>query len=489
MSKSNKEILVDNETSFKTVILRLFAFLGDMIIVLSPVYIWIICFLLAITNVVGMPIVEEIMKLLKLLMVLFALFGNVLIALITKGASFGKAILGLKVVNYDGSECDKRTIVIRELVGKSLLFAIFIWLGNIKLLFLYALILGVVVLFNKRHLNIIDFITKTKVVVYSSAKKVVKQPVEVQEEVQKVVKKKEAKYNNIDLNVKSNFSIDGVYSVEELMKMAQRNGVKTLSICDRNNFKANIMAQKIAPLYGIDYVNGMSVDCEYKGNDVELLIYGVDNDDELCKKIEYEFLIREKELTVKKFEKLTKHLNIVMDIDKILNKYRYPILTNEMLASEILNHPTCQKEEFAKKYLYGDKSDDPIGNFVKDYLSLGSPCYVGATNPDIELVIKYFAKKDVKLVLAHPLVSLMYNPKYITEIIDLGIHGIEVYSPGHDREDIEYLLELAKNKNMEVTGGSYKLTNKDKKVVGAFMCDKVGEAKINEFVASLKNEE
>jgi hypothetical protein len=55
-------------------------------------------------------------------------------------------------------------------------------------------------------------------------------------------------------------------------------------------------------------------------------------------------------------------------------------------------------------------------------------------------------------VLAHP--GLIKNRECISNIIDMGIEGIEVYHSKHDNKTIRYALKLAAERKLLITGGS-----------------------------------
>jgi predicted metal-dependent phosphoesterase TrpH len=55
-------------------------------------------------------------------------------------------------------------------------------------------------------------------------------------------------------------------------------------------------------------------------------------------------------------------------------------------------------------------------------------------------------------VLAHP--GLLENRKYLSDILNLGIKGIEVYHTKHDHSTTKELLMIANERKLLITGGS-----------------------------------
>lgn len=459
--------------SYRNIWLRLFGFLGDVVLMLFPVFIWGIIFLLATADLLDMRILNSIMLILCLLILILASVGNVYVSLITQGQSFGKKCLDMRVVNEDNTLCKRNKLIIRELFGKYLPIVIAYLIGSLKLTILLIVVNGLVVLIDPRHRSIIDFFTKTKVVIMR-----LKPGVESKTHIDEV-----EKISNIntmqksDLNVKSCFTLGGTQSVEDLMKLAKEHNVKNLSICDRNSVKADHLAKQIAKLYDINYISGICIDCDYNGHRVDLLGYFIDSDDELYTKIEYEYLIREKEVSLERLRLLADELNITIDKDKLLKMNRYQIITEDILAKELLTNDKYKSESFREKYNINN-----IEQFIKDYMSEGKKAYVEAVNPELKDMIKAVKKTGGKCVLAHPMTDFAYNPKLLDDVIDLGLDGIEVYSYDHDVDDINFLLDLAKRKNIAITGGSYFGQKDAKSTIGLLNCSKEKMQEINEFV-------
>lgn len=80
----------------------------------------------------------------------------------------------------------------------------------------------------------------------------------------------------IDLHLRSNYSDDGHYDVEDLFKQAKQAGIETISITDHNCARANAVAQRFAPLYDIQYIPGVEIDAQYGSRRVRLLGYYID---------------------------------------------------------------------------------------------------------------------------------------------------------------------------------------------------------------------
>ena len=54
--------------------------------------------------------------------------------------------------------------------------------------------------------------------------------------------------------------------------------------------------------------------------------------------------------------------------------------------------------------------------------------------------------------MAHP--KLIYDDKLVEELLDMGMDGIEAYYPEHSDMDTAKFINMAKKRNLIITGGS-----------------------------------
>ena len=79
----------------------------------------------------------------------------------------------------------------------------------------------------------------------------------------------------IDLHLHSQYSEDGEYSPEELVRQCYQKGVRILSITDHNCARANEAALKAAKRK-IWIIPGIEIDCVHTGNNLHILGYDID---------------------------------------------------------------------------------------------------------------------------------------------------------------------------------------------------------------------
>ncbi len=466
---------------------RFLSFLGDVVMMLFPIFIWDNIFLLTASGYFSYALFDMVRVVLDVLLCISIVAANAYMMVLFKGQTFGKVALNLKVVAMDNRELSNGKLIAREVVGKAIPYlALFFLLelfginGLIGILG-FIVINGICVLADKRHRSLIDFILKTKVVLLNEkGKKASYAPVNEKPKEKKV----ELAENNFDLHVYSSFSHDGEVEVEDLFKQAKQAGISTLSICDHNSAKANIVAKKVAPLYGITYVPGINIDCDYKGNNIRLLGYFIDMNEDRFMQIEYENLAKEKAVSQRRIQLFEEFTGFHVNVEKFLKSNRFQIVSPEMIARQILSDTEYRKTKLLQPYLTGAKKEKPITHFIEDFFGKKGPAYVPIAHPGVEDMMALIKASGGVPVLAHPMRSLREEPELISEIIELGVQGLEVFTPYHTHEDMRYLIPLAKRYGLDITAGSeYHGENKPKFILGRTYCPKDVESVVAKFVS------
>ena len=466
---------------------RFLSFLGDVVLMLFPIFLWDYIFLLTAAGYFSYAFFNLTRFVLDALLCITLVAANAYMMVLFKGQSFGKVAMNLKVVDLENKELQNSKLIIRETVGKAIPMLVLFFLleilgiNGILGIFVFLVLNGICVLIDKKHRSIIDFILKTKVVILNEkGKKASFEPV-----VEKVKEKRvELAENNYDLHVYSSFSHDGEVEVEDLFKLAKKAGISTLSICDHNCAKANIVAQKVAPLYGITYVPGINIDCDYKGHNIRLLGYFIDINDDRFIQIEYENLAKEKAVSQRRVQLFEEFTGFKVNVERFQKSNRFQIVSPEMIARQILSDSEYRKTKLLQPYLTGSKKDKPITYFIEDFFGKKGPAYVAIAHPSVEDMIALVKASGGVPVLAHPMRSLKDDPHLINEIIELGVKGLEIFTPYHSHEDMRYLIPIAKKYHLDITAGSeFHGEGKAKFILGRTYCPKDVESVVAKFVA------
>ncbi len=252
---------------------------------------------------------------------------------------------------------------------------------------------------------------------------------------------KQAKANNrdsqrYDLHVHSTAS-DGVFTPEELLQMAQEKGLSGLSFTDHDTFSAYTPKLfTLAKKLGLVLVPGIEISSLHKDKSTHILGYNFDlHSVSLCQFIE-------------KLQKIRYERNL-----KILEKLQ----AKNIYIKEKELYPNG-KGDFSKgrpqiaELIVKKKMGATFQSAFDLYLKEGASCYVAANKFTAEEVIGQIHQAGGKAVLAHP--YQIKNKKQVASLLKLPFDGIEVYYGRlHSSQEKEW-LEIAKQQEWLITGGS-----------------------------------
>ena len=267
----------------------------------------------------------------------------------------------------------------------------------------------------------------------------------------------EAMKNYIDLHMHSVFSDDGQFTPAKLVQRCKEAGIKVMSITDHNSANANAEAKIEAEKVGIQYITGIEIDCTYKGVNLHLLGYGIDETAPIFAEIEENVRAQEVKASLERlpltrnlgFEIEESELNAIADINK------REIWTGEVFAEVLLAKAEYLNHELLLPYrAEGARGDNPYVNFYWDFYAQGQPCYATVIFPDLKETIAIIHANGGKAILAHPGKNLQGRFELFDEMIPLKLDGIEAFCSYHSEETAKYFLEQALKYNLFFTCGS-----------------------------------
>lgn len=426
---------------------RGFAFALDTCIMFLPIALWELLMVMMLGGLMPVTLLTSIEVATFVLIVLSMFIFNPILSAKSGGQTLGRYFYDLKIVKKNHREASTTTLMAREIIGFSLpTLALFIFFNIIGVV-AYWILNTVFLLLHPKHISIIDLFLGTRMVVLRNKKQTqaVQQP--------EIIEEKEIK-NTIDLHIHSHFSDDGQYNVEEIFQMAAKQGLKTISICDHNSVKGNMIAKRMSELYHVDYVPGVELDCRYKETHLRVLGYFVNFSSEIFAHLENESLKREKNASLRRVEAFEHFSGIQINVDALLDKNRFQKITGEMIASQVLNNETLREHPLLQPYLFGDKKDDPITAMNQDFFVKGAPCYVEVRHPKLEDVLDIIQLTNGIAVLSWAKDTLAQGEELFEEICEKGIEGIEVFTPYYTSSEMAELLKFAKDHKLLVTAGS-----------------------------------
>lgn len=257
----------------------------------------------------------------------------------------------------------------------------------------------------------------------------------------------------IDLHMHSMYSDDGEYTPTQLVDMCHEAGVKIMAIADHNWVKANEEAKKHADELGMTYIPAIEIDCTYKGVNLHVLGYGIDNQ-EVFNQLGEDIEKQEIACSMKKLE-LMNALGFDLKKEQLDALSTNGVYTGEMFGETLLNDSRYDDHELLKPYRQGgERSDNPYVNFYWDYYAQGKPCYTEIHFPTLEETIQLIHQHGGVALLAHPGNNLKGQFELFDEMVALGLDGVECFSSYHTTETNEYFYNKAKELNVLYTCGS-----------------------------------
>lgn len=230
-------------------------------------------------------------------------------------------------------------------------------------------------------------------------------------------------------------SSDGTYTPVELVSKALDAGLSCIALTDHDTVDAVESTINLGNERGLEVLSGIELSAEYESQEVHVLGYLVDyKSPSFLKQLEVL-----KENRVKRVHKIVEKLNglgiglkaqDVFDLSEGATPGRLHIaraLVKTGLVKSIF--------EVFNKYI-GDKG----------------PAYSLGFRFSPQEAIKFIKDAGGVPVLAHPYV--LHNDELILEFIRLGLMGLEVYYPEHSQGEVNFYLNMAREHNLLVTGGS-----------------------------------
>lgn len=259
---------------------------------------------------------------------------------------------------------------------------------------------------------------------------------------------------SVDLHIHSSISLDGEYAPEDLVSLAEAEGVFLMAVADHNSTRAVGRALAAAVGCQVQIVPSIEMDCIHEGIDLHLLGYGIDDDDERYGQLEEEVDKNVRSIFLPTVEKLAQ-AGIVVDPERVLAASEGKPPCGELIADVLLAHDDTRSNPVMAPYLPGGaRGDMPNINFYRDYCAQGKPAYVPIPYMSLAEAIALVRDTGGLPVIAHPGANLAGQLEVVDEILDAGVAGIEVYSSYHDPEMIAYFRAKAQQRNVVMTCGS-----------------------------------
>lgn len=243
----------------------------------------------------------------------------------------------------------------------------------------------------------------------------------------------------IDLHTHSTAS-DGTYSPKELVLLAKKEGLSALALTDHDTIDGLKEAYDTAREVGLPFLCGVEISVKFNGpGHFHLLGYFLSPElaglEEMLKKLK-EARKRRNEIMIEKLQAL----GIEITLEELKN-----------VTSGEIGRPHIAKLLMEKGVV------KTLDEAFERYLKKGAPAYVpkALLTPE-EAIEEILSNKGIP-VMAHPVtlkVDKDFLKRYLYELKEKGLKGIEVFYTEHSPSFTQFLLDLAKKLDLLITGGS-----------------------------------
>jgi 3',5'-nucleoside bisphosphate phosphatase len=247
----------------------------------------------------------------------------------------------------------------------------------------------------------------------------------------------------IDLHSHTNES-DGTFTPLELLDLANERGLEALAISDHDTFAGYDQALPVAQSRGLDLVCGIELSTRVPGTKVRtvhLLGYF------LHRRPSIEFRSWLDELIAGRRDRN----------QRLITSLHEQGIDIELPEVERLGRTLTGRPHFARVLIqkgYVSSFDEAF----RRYLGELAPSYVERFAPYVAAAIQRVIEAGGLPVLAHPVRlgfrDTVAEEKFIGDLRDAGLRGIEVFHSDHRPADMERYAGIARKYNLAVSGGS-----------------------------------
>lgn len=230
---------------------------------------------------------------------------------------------------------------------------------------------------------------------------------------------------------------DGTFSPGQLLRHASDLGLSAISITDHDTIAAYHEAIPIAMSLNLPLISGVEFSTEHKGVSVHVLAYAF----HLSSPIIHEFCINHSKRRKKR----------AMSMIRRLEQHGMRLTEEDLLGSlnslpDSLGRPHIAQAMVKKRYVRN------IQEAFAKYLGEGQCCFEAGEALSVEETLNGIHAAGGKAVLAHP--HLIDSAAIVDDLLEMNFDGIEVYYARFNRKEIDKWMNVAKQRNWLVTGGS-----------------------------------
>ncbi|MFH2066392.1 MAG: PHP domain-containing protein [Pseudomonadota bacterium] len=249
----------------------------------------------------------------------------------------------------------------------------------------------------------------------------------------------------IDLHIHSTAS-DGTLTPSEILLLAEQLGISAISITDHDTMEGSEQAVLYKKSSSLEVITGVEISSNPpfslpSTGSLHILGYGIQTNHSGLKKALHRLQDARKNRNPQILEKLA-GMGIPITPEEILEtvgpgRIGRPHIAGVLIARGIVND-----------------MDDAFDT----YLGKNRPAYIDKYRIACEDAIQLILHAGGIPVLAHPGIIRTSEPDGLETLVEtlkeMGLMGIEVYYPGHSDTQTKQYLQIARKKDLLVTGGT-----------------------------------
>ena len=273
----------------------------------------------------------------------------------------------------------------------------------------------------------------------------------------------------IDLHMHTTYS-DGTDTVKELLEKAESLGLEVISITDHNTCKSYFEMEEfnVKEIYKGDILVGCEFTTSFDNRLIEVLGYGFDYK-KVNKYLEEfysdELVSKRTNILYNRLLDRIKELGLEFHLERVRDKK----FTNEFFERGI--YEELVKYENNKEKLKEDVWASFSNFYRKGLTNPKSKLFINHAEfkPSIKEIVNLIHKNGGIAFLAHPYqYKFTDTEKFLDKIYDeVALDGIECFYTTFSKEQTNYLVNFAKERNLLISGGSdYHGTNKENHNLG-----------------------
>lgn len=239
----------------------------------------------------------------------------------------------------------------------------------------------------------------------------------------------------VDLHIHSTYS-DGLFSPEEIIKIAKERQLKAISITDHDTVAASKCAAELGVKHGIEVISGIEMSITCSGCEVHLLGYFVDAESGPLKDYAA-MLFGSRDERARKIVKILQKQGMGITFEQVAEKANgAPIGRPHIAAVMVEEGYVFSTYEAFQKYLGENKSADIPKDSVEP-----------------KRAVEMIKEAGGLSFIAHP-ATIDCCDEALAKLVSFGLDGLETIHPKHNPQTQQHYRKIAQRYNLLESGGS-----------------------------------